>query len=167
MLGDPKPKDANILTEQMLTRIAGTRVAGFRTEIAQLRTEIGIVRSALPDPMWLLDIAGLLDKLVPDDPEPALQDALRLWAEQIRQVVENSGTGVEAFGALECAVRYVDAHTAYKVAMDQGASMKEAQVLYQAAEDAHERFVQAIESARGLIPEKTTDNGKKETPDGT
>ena len=163
------PDNQNIpdkLQATVLAQIGDRRLASQRTEIARLKTELGIVRSALPEPRNLYAAAQIIDYLVPEDPEPQVQDGLRGYAEHIQQIMACSGVGKECWAVISVAALYVDAVQDYNTAMgsvdiDEGvmATMESRQ------QDLMTELLRTVEAVRPLLPPKLIEPRKEPETD--
>lgn len=113
---------ADQIAENAVEDLAERRLGEMRSSVARLTTELSIIRGALPDPSRLIQIAAVMDRLLPEDPNPHMQEYLKIVAEQVSAIQTHSGIGQDAHTLLQDAIEYGDLVIEYRSAVATGAA---------------------------------------------
>lgn len=144
------------LAQRFLKRIGDQRVDAMRGDIWRLTQELSMIRGMLPEPDLLEAAAKIIDIMVPDDPEPEVQKALRDWAQLVRYIQENSRFASEAYDAMVAALEYEKRLGA--------CSVNNSPENVSAARKAHGTMLEAIQKAKPLFKHEEPTNGRGSPP---
>ncbi len=155
---------AERVAEESLKALAERRQGALRSEVARLKTELAIIREALPNPERLLQVALVLDKLIPEDPNPAMQEYLKVSAEQISAIRAHSGVGKDGHELIQLAIKYADLVLEYRRSVSVGASRG---ILVNITKQINEQVDNIVDGADNMRQYLTTSKGESDVgPNG-